>query len=79
MSISSCGLGRNKIPERLLYSTREAEAILGISHATLYRLIGAGRLDARKVAARTVITAASIAAFVDALPAAPVRTTGQRP
>jgi Helix-turn-helix domain len=59
-------------PARALYSPRETEAILGISHATLYRLIGNGRLDARKIDNKTVITATSIEAFLAALPKAEV-------
>lgn len=53
---------------RAFYSPRETEAILGISHANLYRLIGAGRLDARKLGSKTLISAASIEALVEALP-----------
>jgi hypothetical protein len=67
MSITSGGLGRDGI-QRELYSPRETEHILSISHATLYRLINAGRLDARKIDGKTVIMAASIEAFVAALP-----------
>lgn len=51
----------------LLYSPRETERLLGISHATLYRLIRAGRLDARKIGARTRITRASIERLIAAL------------
>jgi len=39
-----------------------------VSHAQLYRLIGAGRLDARKIGSRTLITAESIEAFLGSLP-----------
>ena len=67
MSITSCGLGRDGV-QRELYSPREVEHLLSISHATLYRLINANRLDARKIDGKTVITAASIQAFVAALP-----------
>jgi hypothetical protein len=56
------------IPARALYSPRETESILGISHASLYRLIGAGRLDARKLGNKTLITAASIERLVTELP-----------
>ena len=63
MSIHSCGLGRDGV-QRALYSPRETEAILGISHATLYRLINAGRLDAPKIDNKTVITDESIKAFL---------------
>ena len=55
---------------RLLYAPAEAETLLGVSHATLYRLIRAGRLDARKIGARTGITAASIERLVAELPSA---------
>jgi hypothetical protein len=57
-------------PTRALYSPRETEAILGISHATLYRLISAGRLDARKIDGKTVITDGSIRTFIAGLPKA---------
>ena len=67
MSITACGLGRDHA-RRELYSPRETENILGVSHATLYRLINAGRLDARKVGGKTVITATSIEAFLASLP-----------
>ncbi len=69
MSIHSCGLGRESV-QRALYSPRETEAILGISHATLYRLINASRLDARKIDGKTVITDELIRRFIEALPKA---------
>ena len=67
MSIASCGLGHGGL-QRELYSPREAEHLLSISHATLYRLIAASRLDARKIDGKTVITASSIRAFLASLP-----------
>lgn len=69
MFIHSSGLGRESV-QRALYSPRETEAILGISHATLYRLINSGRLDARKINNKTVITDESIRRFIQALPKA---------
>ncbi len=69
MSIHSWGIGREGV-QRALYSPRETEAILGISHATLYRLINAGRLEARKIDNKTVITDKSIRRFIEALPKA---------
>ena len=72
MSICSCGLGRDEIPARAVFSPRETEQLLGISHATLYRLIAAKRLDARKINGKTVITALSIEAFLASLPKADV-------
>jgi hypothetical protein len=53
---------------RALYSPRETEALLGISHATCYRLINSGRLDARKIHNKTVITRESIDRFLAELP-----------
>jgi excisionase family DNA binding protein len=70
MSIASCGLGRDNPPTRIFYAPREAEAILGISHATLYRLIAAKRLDARKLGNKTLITAESILRLASELPSA---------
>ena len=67
MSIHSCGLGHDGL-QQALYSPREAEMILNISHATLYRLINTGRLDARKIGDKTVITSESIRRFIDRLP-----------
>jgi excisionase family DNA binding protein len=63
MFIPSCGAG--DIPSRLLYSPAEAETLLGISHATLYRLIRDGRVNTVKIGSRTGITAASIARLCD--------------
>ncbi len=56
------------LPSRALYSPRETEAILGVSHATLYRLVNAGRLDARKIDGKTVITDKSIRQLIASLP-----------
>jgi excisionase family DNA binding protein len=55
---------------RLLFSPKEAQTLLGVSHASLYRLLRAGRLDARKIGAKTVITAESIERFIAGLPTA---------
>jgi len=48
------------IPNRRLYSPAETQELLGVSHATLYRLIKAGKLVKVKIFARTGITAESI-------------------
>jgi hypothetical protein len=70
MSLSSLSLASlpAAVPARALYSPRETESILGISHASLYRLIGAGRLDARKLGGKTLITAESIERLIAELP-----------
>jgi predicted DNA-binding transcriptional regulator AlpA len=69
MSIASCRVSHEGL-QRELYSPRETEVILGVSHATLYRLINAGRLDARKIDGKTVITSASLWQFIADLPKA---------
>lgn len=45
-------------------SPREAEYTLGISHASLYRLIKRGKLKPIKLGARTVIPVAEIDALL---------------
>jgi excisionase family DNA binding protein len=62
-------------PARLLYTVREAQRLLSLSHATLYRLLATGELTGRKIGTRTYIPAASIEAFLAALPAVQVRST----
>ena len=74
MSIHSCGLSRHDVTDRALYAPREVERILSISHAQVYRLIGAGRLDARKIGRATYITRSSIDKFLAELPPAQVRS-----
>ncbi len=64
MSIISCGEGRDGIPRRLIHPPREAEILLGISHAQVYRLLAAGRLKAVKIGTRTGITRESIERLV---------------
>jgi excisionase family DNA binding protein len=60
--------GAPVVTPRLLYSPAETEQLLGVSHATLYRLLRADRLDARKIGTKTVITAESIERFIAELP-----------
>lgn len=72
MSIASCGLGHDGSVQRALYSPREVEHLLSISHATLYRLIANGRLVALKLDGKTVIPNESVRQFIASLPAAKV-------
>jgi hypothetical protein len=59
---------RIRLPN-LYYSVRETRRLLGdISHATAYRLIAAGKLDARKIGAKTVISGRSIENLAAELP-----------
>lgn len=68
MPIVSYGLSGNS--SRAFFSPKETEAILNISHATCYRLIAAGKLDARKLGGKTLITTESIERLVAGLPKA---------
>jgi excisionase family DNA binding protein len=61
--IPSCGPSCDStgdIPRRLLHPPREAEILLGVSHAQLYRLLASGRLKKVKLGSRTGITRESI-------------------
>lgn len=67
MSIESCGASRDAagegVPRRLLHSPREAQILLGLSHAAVYRLISAGKLETVKIGSRTGIRRDSIDAL----------------
>jgi len=51
---------------------------LNISHATLYRLLAVGKLNARKCGSRTFVDAASVEAYWNSLPAAAFRGPAKR-
>jgi excisionase family DNA binding protein len=75
MSIHSCAggcdgkvVGEDPILRPAAYSPRETERLLGVSHATVYRLIAAELLDARKLGAKTLISASSIETLLASLP-----------
>lgn len=55
---------------RLAYRVEEFVAVSGIGRTTLYAEIKAGRLKARKIGKRTLITAEAAKAFLDSLPEA---------
>jgi excisionase family DNA binding protein len=58
-------MSNDKQIERRALSPREAERTLGISHATLFRLLKSGRLRRIKVGSRTIIPVAEIDAFLN--------------
>jgi excisionase family DNA binding protein len=72
MSVHSCGFVRDGGLQRELYSPREVEHVLSISHAGLYRLLAAGRLSAVKIGRSTYIPRTSIEQFLASLPAAKI-------
>jgi excisionase family DNA binding protein len=53
-------------------SPRQCAEALGISRGTIYGLIAQGKLDARKLAGRTIISVESRRALTDSLPKAEV-------
>jgi excisionase family DNA binding protein len=61
----------------IAYTIPDAVRVSGIGRTTLYKLIGAGEIEARKVGNRTLIPADSLRAYIDTRPAADIRT-GQR-
>jgi excisionase family DNA binding protein len=52
---------------------------LGVSRGTIYSLISAGKLDARKIGSRTIVSVASRRALVDSLPRIAARKEVQCP
>lgn len=56
--------------EPVTVTVEDARKALGIGVTKTYELIAKGRLDARKLGRRTLITTASIRALVDELEAA---------
>jgi excisionase family DNA binding protein len=57
---------RDTIPS--LYTVSEARGKLGLGTTRFYELLKQGRLDARKLGSKTVITSESLAAYIENLP-----------
>lgn len=53
----------------LLWTLPQAALRLNVSRSTLYKIIGAGELDALKIGVRTYVTEDSIAAYIKKLKA----------
>jgi hypothetical protein len=64
--------------ERLLVTIAECRRMLSCSITTTYDLLRAGDLDGRRVGKRTLITMASIVAYIARLPDAGLRRDGDR-
>ena len=60
----------NNNVQRALYSPREVQQMLSLSNATVYRLINSGKVDARRLGGRTLITRESVDALLASLPKA---------
>lgn len=52
-------------PEPLAYSVADACRVSSLGKTQIYALIGAGRLETRKVGKRTLIPAASLRALIE--------------
>jgi excisionase family DNA binding protein len=63
--------------EVIAHTIADAVKISGIGRTTLYELIAAKKIDARKAGNRTLIPAESLRAYIAGLPKADIRT-GQR-
>lgn len=61
--------------EVIALTITEAAKASGIGRTTLYELIGAKKLDARKVGARTLIIGESLRNYIANLPTADIRMT----
>lgn len=59
--------------DRFAFNVKDACKAIGCGRTTLYSLIAIGKIEARALGGRTVIPAASLQGFVDALPPAPIR------
>jgi excisionase family DNA binding protein len=58
----------------LAHTIADATKISGLGRTSIYELIGAGKIEARKAGNRTLIPAESLRAFLNSLPAADIRT-----
>lgn len=65
-------------PDILAFTLPAAVQVSGLGKTTLYELIGAGKLDARKAGNRTLITADSLRRYIAELPPAMIRPARAR-
>lgn len=55
-------------PPKLAYPPREAARLMGVSRATFYRELAAGRIAARKSGKRTLVLVEDIERWLESLP-----------
>ncbi len=60
-------------PTQLSYTIEETQEVTGLGRTSVYQAISHGKLDARKAGRRTLITAASVQAYLASLPPAKIR------
>jgi excisionase family DNA binding protein len=63
------------IPNALCFTIEGTTLATGLPRTTIYELIGSGKLDARKVGRRTIITGESLRQYLEALPPANIRAS----
>ncbi len=63
--------------EVIAHTIADAAKVSGLGRTSLYELIGAGKIEARKSGNRTLIPADLLRAYLASLPRADIRT-GQR-
>jgi excisionase family DNA binding protein len=67
------------MPEPIAHTIADAVKVSGLGRTTLYELIGAGKIEARKAGNRTLIPAESLRAYISSLPAADIRAGNRKP
>jgi excisionase family DNA binding protein len=66
------------MPDAIAHTIADAVKASGLGRTTLYELIGAGKIEARKAGGRTLIPADSLRAYIASLPPADIRTGQSR-
>ena len=54
--------------EAICYSPADAAKVLGIGKSTLFALLAKGRIKAKKLGSRTLISAAELSRYIETLP-----------
>jgi predicted DNA-binding transcriptional regulator AlpA len=57
----------------ILVSVNDVLILSGMSRSSLYRRLGEGRLEARKLGSRTMVVAESLRAFLDSAPVVTIK------
>jgi excisionase family DNA binding protein len=60
--------------DTIAHTIANAAKVSGLGRTSIYELIGAKKLDARKAGNRTLITDDSLRAYIASLPTADIRT-----
>jgi excisionase family DNA binding protein len=76
MTASTEAVAQVRAAEPRMYTVKQTREITGLGNTTVYALLAAGHLKAKKCGSRTLVTGESIAAYLNGLPDA-VLTTGR--